>query len=219
MIFYKATRPDGTDFRTGTVNYLAGGIISHPSSDKMIEGDASTYLSVSISPEGTMLGGSWPCRLFEVDLGNGEIGTSEDHSFKRTTLSLMVIREIESHRVFGPNGADIARIIEKCAFLTDDQAVELFAAGTPGGNAARNAAWDAAESSARNAAWSAARNAARNAAWDAARNVAWDAAWGVVWSAARNAAWGAILALIVKDRISEEHFNILYEPWASVMES
>ena len=60
---------------------------------------------------------------------------------------------------------------------------------------------------------SAARDAAGNAAWDAARDAALSAALSAAW----NAAWGAVLALVVQDLISEEHFNILYGPWASVM--
>ena len=84
---------------------------------------------------------------------------------------------------------------------------------------ARNAAWDAA----RNAAWDAARNAAwdaaRNAAWYAARNAAWDAARDAAWDAARDAAWyaarNADRAILVKDKISDEQFNLLTSPWTS----
>jgi hypothetical protein len=44
---------------------------------------------------------------------------------------------------------------------------------------------------------------------DAARNAAWDAAW----AAARNAA----LALIVRDLITAEQFELLYGSWRSVI--
>ena len=60
----------------------------------------------------------------------------------------------------------------------------------------------------------AARDAARGAALGAARGAALGAAQG----AARGAALDAALVLVVKDLISEDDFNTLYGPWASVME-
>jgi hypothetical protein len=53
--------------------------------------------------------------------------------------------------------------------------------------AARDAAWDAAEA----AVWDATRAAARAAAWDAARAAAWDAARDAAEATARDAAWDA----------------------------
>ena len=48
------------------------------------------------------------------------------------------------------------------------------------------------------------------------------AARGAAWLAARGAAWGATAtvaaALVVRDLISDEQFQVLYGPWASVME-
>ena len=73
-------------------------------------------------------------------------------------------------------------------------------------DAARGAALGTTWHDARDAAWGAARDAARAAAWDAARDAAWDTA--------RYAA----LALIVRDLITPEQFDILYGPWRSVME-
>jgi hypothetical protein len=46
----------------------------------------------------------------------------------------------------------------------------------------------------------------------AARNAAWNAAW----DAARDAAWDAAAALVVRDLITPEQFDLLYGPWASV---
>lgn len=43
----------------------------------------------------------------------------------------------------------------------------------------------------------------------------WEAARGAAWEAAR----GAILALFAQDKISQEHFDVLYGPWKDVMES
>jgi len=92
---------------------------------------------------------------------------------------------------YGPQTTAIEALIARARQLTSEQIESL--------SAARGDAWDTA----RNAAWDTARNAARNAAWD----IAWDTA------------WGAILALVVRDRISETDFNTLYDPWATMMEN
>ena len=94
---------------------------------------------------------------------------------------------------YGPQTAQIETLLEQIKSLTPEQIEAL------------SAAWGAA--------WGAARFAAWDAAWDAARDAALSAALSAAW----NAAWGAVLALVVQDLISEEHFNILYGPWASVM--
>ena len=74
-------------------------------------------------------------------------------------------------------------------------------------------------SAARYAAWSAARYVAWSAAWSAARSAAWYAAWDAAWDAARPAAWDAAryadLAVLVKDKITTEQFEILTKPWTS----
>ena len=65
--YYKATRMDGRDFRTGTVDYAAalttGVPVMHPDPD--LKADASRYLSVATVPT-DCTGFSWPCRLFAV---------------------------------------------------------------------------------------------------------------------------------------------------------
>ena len=77
--------------------------------------------------------------------------------------------------------------------------------------AAWDAAWGAAWSAARDAAWGAAWSATRSAAWDAARYDAWDPARDAAW----DAAWSADLAIVVRDKISPDQFNILVQPWTS----
>ena len=58
-----------------------------------------------------------------------------------------------------------------------------------------------------------------DAAWDAARYAARDAAWYAAWDAARAAAGYAVNALVVRDLITTEQFDILYGPWKAVMET
>ena len=49
----------------------------------------------------------------------------------------------------------------------------------------------------------------------AARDDVWYTAWDAVWDAVWYAAWDADLAVLVKDKISDEHFEILTKPWTS----
>ena len=111
---------------------------------------------------------------------------------------------------YGPNTAGVEALIETIETITPKQIDKLGAAW----DAALGAAWDAAWDAAWGAAWDAARGAALDAAWGAA----WDAARGAGLGAARGAAWGAACALVVRDLISEEDFDLLYGPWKIVME-
>ena len=67
--YYKATRPDGTDFYSGDIDYgaalLSGEVVRHPKAKKVRDAPA-TYLSVSVEPA-DCTGFSWPCRLFRVE--------------------------------------------------------------------------------------------------------------------------------------------------------
>jgi len=106
--------------------------------------------------------------------------------------------------MYGPQTIEIEALIEKISNMPEKQAVEL------------KSAWDANWNTAWEAAWIIAREAARNAGRWAAR----DAAHGAVWdSVAYGAARDAVLALLVKDKISAEDFDTLYGPWKSVMGS
>lgn len=197
--FFKAVRPDGTDFRTGTIDYaaaLGGGPITLPTVDdpQCCTGDV---LHASTVAAEALIGGTWPCRLFLVE---GEPLAEKGH--QRGFFSLRVVEEIDPHLALGPNGAQVARVIEQAHNLTEDQAREINAAG--------GAAWEAARTAAWGEAWEAAREAstindARGAAWSAAREAAWEASGGAAWAA------------VVRDLISDEHYQVLAGRWESVM--
>jgi hypothetical protein len=223
--YYKATRPDGTDFNTGMVDYARalrdGAELFHPT--RMVRNDPSTYFSVSIAPA-DCTGMRWPCRLFRVE-PVGRVLRNDGLPNKRCCSRLRVIEELDPTLALGPDGAEVAALIERAKRLTYDEAQQLDAAlgaawGAARGaalGAARGAAWDAAW----DAAWGAARGAAWDAAWDAARGATWGAAWDAALGAARgaawDAAWGAAWGLVVRDLISEEHFDTLYGPWREVV--
>jgi hypothetical protein len=108
-------------------------------------------------------------------------------------------------RAFGPNGEAVAKLIERASSLTAGEAVRLHSAwraAHPRWYSSWDAAWDTAWVHVGRAAWNAASQAA-----------------GVYSVGAGNLAGGAALALAIQDQISEEHFNFLYGPWASVMEA
>jgi len=195
--YYKATRPDGRDFFSGTIDYAAalvsGDVIRHP--DQRVKDDPSTYLSVSVEPA-DCTGFSWPCRLFRVEPVGRAIEAS-DLPNKRAVSALRVVEELPAHMALGPNGEAVAALLERVRAMTPKQIRRL------------DAAWDAARDAARVAAWVAAWNAARVAARVAAGVAAGDAAWNAAWNAAGDAALG----LVVRDLISTEHFDRLTQPF------
>ena len=155
--YYKAVRPDGTDFYSGRVLWdRVGEIVRHPAPGTE---DATGYLSVSVSPT-DCTGMKWPCRLFEVEPVEDFLVWEPTPSLpaKRASHAWRVVRELPAHEALGPNGVEVAAFLDLLPTLTNTR-----------WSAAWVAAWDAA--------WDAARDAAREAAWVAARDAAWDAAW------------------------------------------
>ena len=215
--YYKAVRPDGTDFRSGAVQWATPGVgrtrprtVKHPPA-KQGGADASEYLSVSTVPT-DCTGMQWPCRLLTVEPVEGYPVTTPDPDtlpHKRASTTWRVTGEVDAHAALGPQAAQVVALIARAATLTPDEARRLRAAWDAARGAARGAAWDAA----RDAAWDAARGAARDAVWDAAWHAARDATWGAV----RYAAWYAACALVARDLISTEHYDTLTTPWRTVI--
>ena len=217
--YYKAVRPDGTDFYTGTVQWATPGAgrtrprtVKHPTA-KQIGSDASEYLSVSTVPT-DCTGMQWPCRLLTVEPVEGhEVTIPEPGTLphKRASVAWRVTGEVDAHAALGPQGAQIAALIARAAAITEDEARRLDAAWEE--LAARDASLYAAWPASRGAAWDAARGAARDASRDAAR----DAAWGAAWDAVLYAAWDAACALVARDLISTEHYYTLTTPWRTAI--
>ena len=185
MTYYKATKVDGTSFYDSTTTWKVGRITRHPNPDTSAGLCSSGVLHISDEPAETLIGGSWPCRLFEVEPRSPLIG-GDGHKYGCTQVK--VVKELPAWQALGPNGEAVAAYIERCKTITADEAERLYAA------------WYAA----REAAWYAAREAARYAVWEAARYAVWDAV------------WAAAIALMVRDLITTEQFDLLYGPWASV---
>lgn len=204
--YFKAVRPDGTDFRTGKINYaaaLGGGPITLP---KVTNPRCCTgrVLHASDVATETLIGGSWPCRLFLVE---GEPVAQKGHKFG--FFSLRVVEEVDARLALGPNADAVIGVIDRASQLTVVEAEKLAAAEADAGTAL-----DAALAVALESALDAERHAAgyaRAAAWraaDAALATAADAAW---------AAGDAALAVMVRDLISDADYMALAGPWESVM--
>ena len=189
MTYFKATRPDGTSFADGETRWVVGEVTSLAEDERRTTLCKAGLLHASLEAGESLVGGSWPCRLFEVE-PLGKVITSPIHPHKVGAHEWRVIRELPAWMALGPNGEAVADLIERARHLTVDEIRRLVYA------------WDAARVAARAAAWDAARAAALRAAWDAAWEAAWDAA----------------IALLVRDLITPEQFDLLYGPWASVME-
>ena len=182
---YKALRPDGTDFATGTTKPRKGRWLPRIDGD-LIMCQRGYHVSDAVAE--TLIGGSWPCKLARVEIPDGEW---ERQGHKLVVPTYRVVEWLPAWQALGPNGEDIAALIERAKRLTDTEAQRLYAA--------RSAAEDAAEDAAWSAAWSAAVSAAGQAAGDAAEYAAG--------------------ALVVRDLITPKQFAILYGPWATVVEA
>ena len=143
-VFFKATRHDGTDFYTGRVDYAAALASGEPlpelSGDVAFPGPGWYHLATVPT---ACVGMSWPCRLFEVE-PVGDVFTRNDHPYKIGCTSVRVPREIEAHRVFGPQGGQVAALIERCRTLSAAELDRLDAAWDAARDAALNAALNAA---------------------------------------------------------------------------
>ena len=197
-VFYKATRTDGTSFYDSTTRWQVGRIVRHPNPNPSKGLCSAGLLHISDAPGETLIGGSWPCRLFLVEPRSALIS---DGGHKHGCTAVKVQEELPAWQALGPNGEAVAALIERCKTTTFDEGRR----------------WAAARDAARAAAWA----AARDATWDAARAAAWAAAWDAAWAAARaaagDAAGDAAGALVVRDLISPEQFDLLYGPWKEVM--
>ena len=161
--YYKAVRPDGMDFFSGKVRWLppageplpeGGLIVRHPTATTPSFGDdAADYLSVSTEPA-NCTGMQWPCRLALVEAVDTAVWTPDATALpnKRAAVAWLVTAEVDAWQALGPQGREVAAIIDRARMLTTDELRQLDAAR----GAARGAAWDAA----RAAAWDAARDAA-----------------------------------------------------------
>ena len=201
--YWKAVRMDGTDFHTGIVRWLPpvgeplpeGGLtVRHQTARKRTTGEAAHYLSVATVPT-DCTGMEWPCRLARVKRTRAAVWQPAPNALpnKMASWQWRVVEELDASLTLGPQGREVAALIERAARLTDDEVAGLATA------------------------WYATRDDAWYATGDDAWDDAWDAAWDAARYAARYAVWYAARALTVRDLISTERYDTLTRPWASVI--
>ena len=148
--YWKAVRPDGTDFFSGKVRWLppageplpeGGLIVRHPTATTPNFGDdAAYYLSVSTEPA-NCTGTLWPCRLALVEAADAAVWTPNATALpdKRAAVAWLVTAEVDAWQALGPQGREVAAIIDRARMLTTDELRQLGTARVAG----RVAAWDA----------------------------------------------------------------------------
>ena len=158
VTFFKAVRPDGGSFHDPTFRWLpedgvipeGGWLVEHPAPagriGKSSGASASGYLSVATVPT-DCTGFRWPCRLLEVE-PVGRACLDDFYASKRRVRAARVLRELDPRLALGPQGEQVAALIERAGRLTPDEKRRLVAAWV----AARGAARDAARGAARDAA-------------------------------------------------------------------
>ena len=144
--YYKALRPDGTDFATGTTKPRKGRWMPRIDGE-LVMCEHGYHVSDAVAE--TLVGGSWPCKLARVEIPDGEW---QHVGHKLLVPTYRVIEWLPAWQALGSNGEEVAAHIERCKRITVEEVQRLFRAG----DAARAAAWDAAGDAARAAARAAA---------------------------------------------------------------
>ena len=216
--YYKAVRPDGTDFHTGETRWAppegheAPWIVYHPSGRQEVPSThPRDFLSVATAPT-DCAGMAWPCRLLQVRPVEGHpVATPGRQKFPNRVVATAweVVAELDPRLALGPQAGQLLALFDTAERLTGDNAQKLAAA--------RDAAWYAAWYAAWGAAWYAAGDAAETAARDAAWYAAGTAARDAAWYAAGAAAGAAARALVVRDCLPQEHYDILTRPWRTAV--
>ena len=138
MTYFKAVHMDGTDFYTGIVRWLppvgeplpeGGLIVRHPTARKRTTGDAAHYLSVATVPT-DCTGMVWPCRLARVERTRAAVWQPDPDGLpnKAASWQWRVVEELDATLTLGPQGREVAALIERAARLTDDEVAGLATA-------------------------------------------------------------------------------------------
>ena len=116
--YYKAVRPDGTDFHTGKVQWAppedhdGEWVVTHPGGvipSAVEPSGMDAVLCVSSEPA-DCTGFSWPCRLLEVEPVDGS-GFHHLHGNKWRGTQFRVVGELPAWRSFGPNGEQVVAFL------------------------------------------------------------------------------------------------------------
>lgn len=224
--YFKAVRPDGTDFRTGKVRWLpedgvipeGGWLVKHPTSTGISSwSTAKEYLSVSTFATDCTCA-EWPCRLLAVE-SVGRVVTPEASLLpnKRAAVVWRVVRELPATDSLGPQGEQVAGLIEQFGRMTVAQLAQFEALTFEHFRSAPVTVVGDAEFQ---DLWNASRRRSRDAAGEAVGK-ALAAVTSYSWALDGPGEWkmreAAVVAVLMRDLIHAETFNALVAPWESVM--
>lgn len=215
--FYKATRLEGTDFWTGTVNYanaLGGEPVRVPFKEQP-NFWSDDVLHAFTEPTKALEFEDWPCRLFEVT------GTPvEQRGSVVTFFELLVVREIDAHLALGPQGKEVAALLQRTKSITRREIEGLrssYVALSIGSvDDAKHAQREAGKHSGIQPTVLSAKNAAGRFVCNAVGQYSWQTA--------QNAVGDAISALAMRHLIgqhhfTQEHYDTLTRPWRTAIGS
>jgi hypothetical protein len=173
------------------------------------------FLRLFRHPELLIHGGleDWPARLFAcVPVGSVPKGSPEYQPDAVEVTGLRVVAELPAHRVFGPQGVEVAAVVERSGRLSvrEIQALERRAGGHRSHGRSRRGVEEA---------WAEFWRAPRSGlAWSILEFVCGgELGYDDPLPRAPYAAGMAAAAWVVRDQISPEHFELLWEPWKHVM--
>lgn len=155
--YFKATRENGRDFFSDSVDYAAAlqsgeKVRVTTPRERRYQCCTDRVLHASDAAAETLIGGSWPCRLFRV---KGRPVAREDHKYG--FRSLRVSEELPAWQALGPNGQDVTAIIKESHTLTREQRNRLESSWKIVWTPEWHEAINLARENARYAAWSAVR--------------------------------------------------------------
>jgi hypothetical protein len=211
VIYYKAVRPDGKDFATGTIDYASAlgtdQAVKHPAPQRKSD-YAWNYLSISTSA-GDCTGFVWDeklgARLFEVKpVGVPWTPHPGNMPNKRAVTGVRILRELPNHMLFGPQGEAIVDILGAFRKLTSAQRSNLYLSRPSDWYSAWSVVYDGRASQA-------GLEAARYALYDRLSD------FGGVDVASCGAALAVLLRhTIGKDGFTQAHYEALTKPWVVV---
>lgn len=188
-------------------------------------------------PGEVLAGGRWPCRLFVVE-PCGEVLTVSSVLHIDACTRWRILAEIPAWQALGPNGQDVAALLDQARALTFEQAKQIAATARtlrrareeemgPGDGelSVYGAELLAAIMSARDAAITLTRHGALTAAHDAAWAAVTAAAVAAdvtvhtrrTWYLARSATMDAARALVVADLLPSEALTALTSEWVTAV--
>jgi hypothetical protein len=227
MTYYKATRADGKDFHTGTIDYAAalrdGTVLIHTphahttarlkyaavkygDNEALIrKSDAGFYFSIATTPT-DCTGMEYPHRLFEVEpVDEPWVPNPTDLPNKRACRRLRVLREIDASQALGPQHQQIKDFWAQTRALT---LRENRALADAYGKVFMNDSYGGASDRMHRQVRKSGRNAAADLAASEAENHV-RGSWGLVGHVAR--------ALTVRDLLDPEDYRRITQPWREVM--